>query len=103
MKKNMSKTMPLPESFIKKNMIYSLVWKRPGLYLYKVTGQDSDSCYYELFKEKIIKSGNIKGQDGIDREYRSRVQYPGDEDFGKWAWCCNDLESVDKIMKLQKL
>jgi hypothetical protein len=37
---------------------------------------------HEVFKIKIEKEKEIFG-----RHYPEQEKYPGNEDFGKWAWC----------------
>ena len=40
---------------------------------------------YEVFKIKIKKEQTVFG-----RFYPNREVYPGNEDFGDWAWCFNN-------------
>ena len=53
------------------------------MYLYKRV-QPLGVVYYEVFKRKI---GHEYKQ--LDKKC---IMYPGNKDFGKWAWCCSTKE-----------
>jgi len=44
---------------------------------------------YEVFKIKIDKPKIVFGISLPERE-----KFPGNEDFGKWAWTCIELEDA---------
>lgn len=81
---------PAIEEFVQDENHYKRIDNNDHRMLYEVTAP-SGSKYYEvvehghLYKapEGWFKSKTI--QDGEE-------MYPTDEDFGRWAWCWNDLE-----------
>jgi hypothetical protein len=46
--------------------------------------------YYEVFKVKIKPAGSVFGKPLPEREV-----YPGNEDFGFFAWCFSNRENAD--------
>jgi hypothetical protein len=51
---------------------------------------------YECFYVKTQEACKI-----FDNEYPAKETYPSNEDFGKIAWCFNDLQpAMDKYKKL---
>jgi len=44
-----------------------------------------DDMIYEVFKIKVSPPKSMFGKD-----YPEREVYPGNEDFGVWAWCFNN-------------
>lgn len=45
--------------------------------------------YYEVFKRKFVEDSEVFG-----RHYPAHEQYPGNEDFGKIAWCMKSREKA---------
>ena len=69
----------------------------PDLYATLVERTDEKAWYkrdddvHEVFKIKIAPEQEIYG-----RQYPEREKYPGNEDFGHWAWCFNNEKSARK-------
>lgn len=60
----------------------------------KVVVYQCNGRWYELFKYKVCKPNKF-----IDEEYE---KYPSDESFGRWAWHCHDLSSVERVLNERK-
>lgn len=58
--------------------------KRKAMYL------RSDG-YYEIFKVKVSPPAEMFG-----KSYPEREVYPGNEDFGKTAYCCTSKERAER-------
>ena len=56
----------------------------------------SDDGFYEVFIIKVRPKEEIKG-----KEYPEREVYPGNEDFGKTAWCYRVYKNA--LRKYEKL
>lgn len=71
--------------------------KIPNLTAKLVKRTDTKAMYYrwddvyEVFRIKIEEPKEMFG-----KLYPRREIYPGNEDFGKWAWCFSDKESAEK-------
>lgn len=83
----------LDVEFVKKGELFTQVEKNDNYYIYK---RNVESCvYFEVFERRFAKvndfwrkydtKGKYEGYDNFE-------QYPNDESFGKWAYCCNTLE-----------
>lgn len=57
---------------------------------------ESDGDFYEVFRIKIRPA-----EEAFGREYPEREIYPGNEDFGKFAWCYSQYENA--LRKYNKL
>ena len=70
-----------------------------SIYVYEVSYCGSKNHWYELFKRKLVN--DVKNIDGklIRSETDFHVKYPSNEDFGKWAFCCHDKESILRFLK----
>ena len=53
----------------------------------QIDTEDNSTVAYELFKRRIDKPKVIFGISLPERE-----KFPGNEDFGKWAWACTSLD-----------
>ena len=65
-----------------KGVVSTLVFRTNNKFIYK----RSDG-YYEVFKRRTRKEGKVFGVDMPEREV-----YPGNNDFGDWAWCIRDYD-----------
>lgn len=83
----------LKTEFNRGSFFHKQVYHANGWYVYKV-----DEHNYEVFKEKITKAA-----DYVDGKFVTgdllKVQYPGDEDFGFWAWSVNSMERALQIIE----
>ena len=87
----------LDKEFTKKGEVFTQIEKGDTYYIYK--RDMKTSICYEVFERRVAKlndfwrqfdkNGKFDGYDGFE-------QYPGDEQFGKWAYCCNSLEQAQK-------
>lgn len=90
-------TRELDKKFTKHGDLFTQIEKGDNYYIYK--RELEHSVYYEVFKRKVskvndyIKKYDTKGKyEGFD----DFVQYPNDEQFGQWAYCCGSLEQAQK-------
>lgn len=69
------------------------VFNDGGVYVYQV-----NNSYYEVFKRKL--SPSLLKIDGklVRSETDFAVRYPTNDDFGKWAFCCHDKESIRRLL-----
>lgn len=83
----------LEKEFTKKGDVFTQIEKTDDYYIYK---RDMKACvYYEVFERKAVKLNDFWRKydtNGKYEGYESFEQYPNDESFGKWAYCCNTLE-----------
>jgi len=76
------------EKEIKTNgTLYSLVKRESWKAMYR-----AEAGHYEVFRVKILPEGEIMGNPVPERE-----KFPGNEDFGKFAWCLSSREKADEI------
>lgn len=68
--------------------------KKDGYFLYKCENVEQEYKYYELFRYRIAKPHPYDAGDWDMVEV-----YPGDEQFGLWAWCFSTQISVVKKME----
>lgn len=84
----------LQKKFNSRQNTYVQLGEGENHYLYGVYNlkceQEGEPSYYEVFRKKVRKANVMPN--GV--EYPDREVYPGDRDFGNWAWCCNTLERV---------
>ncbi len=83
--------MDLLKKTIQKNgFVYDLYKRGKKSMIYSQTDTDSTSfCAYEVFKIRIDKPKVVFGISLPERE-----KFPGNEDFGKWAWTHNKLDAA---------
>lgn len=69
-------------------------YKTEGYVIYKCSALSYKDKYFEVFKYRIAKPHphDVENWDMVEL-------YPGDEQFGTWAWCCQNEESLKMIMK----
>jgi len=82
------------KSFTRSGKLYTQTHKTDKGYIYEV--KDEDSRYYEVFKIKeteILSDFENKIGSG---EFKHR--YPGNNDFGVWAWCPYKLDRAIEIL-----
>lgn len=86
----------LPETIRRKGFFYNLEKRGTKALIYKQT--DSEEGYvaaYEVFKIKVDQPKVVFGIQLNEREI-----FPANEDFGKWAWSCPNLERALKKFEL---
>lgn len=83
--------MELLKTEIQKNgYLYKLYKRGTKAMMYEQTYPDDGStCAYEVFKIRIDKPKVIFGISLPERE-----KFPGNEDFGKWAWAHTKLDKA---------
>lgn len=90
----MEKIKLLPEVFTKKYVNYRRLYQNEILSIYEC--QSKHEIYFEVFKRILSKSfdrfSSHEGYDLIEN-------YPSDESFGKWAWCCSNKKSLQNMLK----
>jgi hypothetical protein len=87
----------LEEKIRKNGFDYLLIKKGEKAYIYKQWDDEVDfTVAYEVFKIKIDKEKEVFGDIMPEREV-----FPGNEDFGKWAWTYPSLEKAE--VRFQRL
>jgi len=88
----------LPTKFTKWGQVFTKV--KEGLYTLIYARSDQNGIIaYEVFKRRStrLREGSLGTQKGGKYEgYDQKELYPGNEDFGKWAKCCMDLEKAEE-------
>jgi hypothetical protein len=65
-------------------------------YIYEVfTGH---SYHWEVFQKKNFPE-TVRVIDGKEVIYKGGERYPSDDEFGKWAYCCNSLKRALERME----
>ena len=85
---------------------FELIEKSKNWYIYKVTfhkGKELEHSCYELFKRKELKATGCCANTKKYAGYEKYVKYPGDEDFGKWAWTSPFLDRIYSIIQEENL
>lgn len=95
------KVKELDKEFTKKGDLFTQIEKGDSYYIYK---RDMQECVcYEVFERKIVNLNDFWRKYDTNGKYDgfdSFEKYPNDEQFGKWAYCCNSLERA-KIKALE--
>jgi hypothetical protein len=82
----------LAQEIRKNGYIYSLEKRGEKAMIYKqVCAEEGITVGYEVFKRKIDKPKVVFGIELGEREI-----FPGNEDFGKWAWAVRSLERAEE-------
>lgn len=85
----------LPEEIKKNGFIYRLLKRGEKAMLYEQYCIDAEKVVcWEVFKRKIDQPKVIFGIELGEREI-----FPGNEDFGKWAWAPSDYERALNIFE----
>lgn len=90
----------LPLEFDKKTagFHFKQVKNENGWYVYEITSKNGGK-WYEVFKEQVAKDMTFENGKFVVSNENGHIAYPGDECFGRWAWCVVDLKNVEKIIK----
>lgn len=90
----------LPLEFDKKTagFHFKQVKNENGWYVYEITSKNGGK-WYEVFKEQVAKDMTFENGKIVVSNENGHIAYPGDECFGRWAWCVVDLKNVEKIIK----
>lgn len=85
----------LPEEIKKNGFIYRLLKRGEKAMLYEQYCIDAEKVVcWEVFKRKIDQPKVIFGIELGEREI-----FPGNEDFGKWAWAPSDYQRALNIFE----
>lgn len=92
--------------FTKGNRLYKQIEKAPIYYVYEVTDLNvvcgKPYKYYEIFKRRIIPVNTLPPSCQLNyNPFESYIPYPTDESFGEWAWCCSNLDRLNKIKTIK--
>jgi hypothetical protein len=83
----------LPDEIKRNTFIYRLVKRGEKAMMYEQFCLDAQKVIaWEVFKRKIDPPKEVFGVQLGEREL-----FPGNEDFGKWAWAPFDLERAEYI------
>ncbi len=90
----------LPLEFDKKSagFHFKQIQNENGWYVYEITSKNGGK-WYEVFKEQVAKDMTYENGKFINSDENGHIAYPGDECFGKWAWCVVNLENVKKVIE----
>lgn len=90
----------LPLEFDKKSagFHFKQVRNNNGWYVYEITSKNGGK-WYEVFKEQVAKDMTFENGKFVVSNENGHIAYPGDECFGRWAWCVVNLENAEKIIK----
>ena len=87
---------PLPYKLRKNGFDYTKLQKGKRTYIF-AQHVSPTVTRYEVFLIKHAKKRVVKGKVIPEHE-----RFPGNEDFGIWAWCCWDLErAMEKFNELE--
>lgn len=88
----------LPEEIRKNTYIYKLYKRGQRAMMYEqIEPEENKTIAYEVFKRKIDKPKVVFGIELNEREI-----FPGNEDFGKWAWAISDEQrALDKFDSIE--
>lgn len=97
---NFKQVKELPLEFDKKTagFHFKQVKNENGWYVYEITSKNGGK-WYEVFKEQVAKDMTFENGKFVVSNENGHIAYPGDECFGRWAWCVVDLKNVEKIIK----
>lgn len=87
----------LEKEFTKKGIVYKQIERNEekGYYIYKCENLNYKDEYFEIFKIKKQKPYELIAK---DRDYDFVEIYPCDNSFGQWAWCCSNMEIVQRVI-----
>lgn len=70
-------------------------------YIYEVRYLLGKHVSYEVFKRRVVPKSEYDRDNGkfVTVQGVGRVKYPSDEDFGKWAFSCPDIETCERYIK----
>ena len=83
----------LKKTFRKKNREFQQLYRDDKMAIYQITMHLPDGViqFAEIFRLRVHQP---------DRFYSEAYeQYPSNDSFGNWAWCCSTLPSLKKILK----
>lgn len=88
----------LPDKINKNSYIYNLIQRGEKAMVYEqIEPEDNVIVGYEVFRRKIDKPKVVFGVELGEREV-----FPGNEDFGKWAWSITDKErALDRFKNIE--
>lgn len=85
----------LSEEIRKNGFIYRLEKRGERAMMYRqICPEEGDIVAYEIFKIKVDKPKVVFGIQLNEREI-----FPGNEDFGKWAWATRFKDRADEIFE----
>ena len=74
----------LEPEFKKRGFNYKLVTKNDSAFFYQIS-DGNDPRGFEVFKKKISKPA-ITAMNGVEISFEESERFPGNNDFGSWAW-----------------
>jgi hypothetical protein len=91
------KVKKLPLKLRKNGFIYTQVCRGVRSFVYEQTITPKIK-YYEVFELRIQHEWEMNGY-----FYPAKERFPGNEDFGIWAWTCRTLErAMKRFNELEK-
>lgn len=92
------KIIAMPTEYTLYGHVHTLLRKGEYGFLFEVKDEDGKVLAYEVFKKKISKAGMAKFGGGPARWVDSKERIPGNEAFGKWAWCLGNTGDVESTL-----
>ena len=87
----------LPKKLRKNRFEYDLIKRGKQTLLYR-QNVSTDVKRFEVFRIRIREAVTI-----FEVDYPKKEIFPGNEDFGDWAFCCWDLEAAEiKFKELER-
>jgi hypothetical protein len=88
----------LSDKINKNSYVYNLILRGEKAIIYEqIEPEENVIVGYEVFRRKIDKPKVVFGVELGEREV-----FPGNEDFGKWAWSITDKErALDRFKNLE--
>ncbi len=88
----------LPDKINKNSYIYNLIRRGEKAMIYEqIDPEENYIVGYEVFRRKIDKPKVVFGV-----ELGQREVFPGNEDFGKWAWSILDkVRALDRFNQIE--
>lgn len=92
-------TRTLKTEFDKNGYRYRQVLKTDRVVIYKAQDLNGSFCFYEVFEPKIDNLRDNAIHNAIRAQgFDSYEIYPGNENFGDWAWCSSDKPSLVRVL-----
>lgn len=76
--------------------IHTQLYKDDNCYVYEVKRDNGNAKWYEVFKRKVVPKLIVKDDKLSSSKDEFKVKYPGNNDFGYWAFCVPDYDSGKK-------
>lgn len=88
----------LPLNFEQKGDTFEQVFESETHYVYRRIHAETD--YFEVFIKKLVDCAVFdEAKHKLVSSGQKKERYPGEEDFGLWAWCCRNFDNAMEYTK----